>query len=503
MSKMRMIPWLGLAMSAALVAGCVAAPSLLRTSMPNVVGETYADNTNPPEYVKAIPVGEEVSIPRGKAAMTLFVVIPQKQAVQEGDRKAQYINFSNISRVDVTITGENLANPVTTSINVSSGSSAAGTVVLNAGRNQIITAVGRDGSGNVVSTVKGVATSLPGQVVNAEAKFGTTPLADVIGGLNSTIAPELNMAAVNGIINPILSPSNNNGAVTYGTHPTFINPAPIINAVTALVSAGAQPGSITTVQISDRLSGAQPIFPGSTVTVRLRDPKGNVLTLPNQGRSTSGYDRNNDGIIDGSYFNNNSSNPYLYFTLSDPITPQNQNIYGGQAQCSVSSVPPGEYLLTYWGENYSVKPWEVLPLNRQATTSVAAGTTQTIDVRFADVSRPVTVNATGSFSSGTYNGFAGYYSYEWFRFPTKSNLVYHVTYEAPSYSQGEQRIMIFDQGGAQLYQNPASSGSFTFASAATNSLYVYTRFVDTRVDVITETLGANQSLYNATVNYGQ
>ncbi len=502
MSKKRLTPWIGLAMSAALVAGCVSAPSLLKTTMPQVMGETYASNPNPPEFVKAIPVGEEVVVPQGKAAMTLFVVIPQKQVAPEGDRSAQYINFSNISRVDVTITGENLSSPVRTSINVSSGASAAGTVVLNAGRNQIITAVGRDGGGSVVSTVKGVATSVAGQVVNAEAKFGTTPLANVIGGLSPEVAPLINPSAVNGIINPILNPTNNNGAVSYITHPTFINPAPVIAAINALVLAGVQPGSITTGQISDHLNGAQPIYPGSSVIVRLRDPQGNSYTLPNQGRSTGMADRTGDGIPDGSSFDSTTSGPYMYFTLSDPMSGQNQHIYGGQSQQAFTSIPPGEYQLTFAGSYYAAKPWYVIP-TWSATTSVVPGTTQYLDIQFFDVSKPVTVDATGSFSSSTYNQIYGYGSLEWYRFPTMPNLVYRINYEAPQYDQGNQRLYIFDQSGAQLYQNHEATGSFTFASAASNSLYIHTRYIDTRVNVTTETLGQNQSLYNATIRYGE
>ena len=55
-----------------------------------------------------------MSVPQGKAALTLFVVIPQKKA--DGDRHAQYIDFSSITQVDVTIAGENLENPVSTTI---------------------------------------------------------------------------------------------------------------------------------------------------------------------------------------------------------------------------------------------------------------------------------------------------------------------------------------------------------------------------------------------------
>lgn len=510
MSKIRMTPWLGLglALSAALVTGCVAAPSVLRTSLPNVVGETYGDNTNPPEFVKAIPVGEEVAIPRGKAAMTLFVVIPQKQAAQEGERSAQYIEFGNIRRVDVTITGENLINPVTTTINVSSGTSAAGTVVLNAGRNQIIKAVGKDASGNIVSTVKGVSTSLAGQVVNAEAKFGTTPLAAVIGGLSTEVAPVVNMAAISGVINPILSPVNNNGSVTYSTHPTFVNPTPVINAINALVSGGTQPGAITTGMIMDQLGGAQPIYPASTVTLQLRDPQGNAFILPSQGvRYVYPVDRNGDGQVDGTTFGSDTYGASMYsIRLSDPVSYDGYSIGAGQSQTAITNVPPGTFQVTYFSERASMKPWEVWPFHKSATVSVTPGSSQSVDLQLVDVSQPVSVSATGSFSnSGEYSQQIGYQSCEWFRFPTSANLVYRVSYDASqvqSYYSGN-KLMVFDRSGAQLFQSESATDSYTFASAAANSIYVYTPFSNTAVEVTTESLGANQSLYNTTIRYGE
>ncbi|MNX57335.1 hypothetical protein D3C86_881510 [compost metagenome] len=498
MTMMRYKSWAGIALSMALLTGCVAAPALIKTQMPAVVGETYAYNPNQPEYQEIIPIGKDVSIPQGKAAMTLFVVIPQKQTLKD-ERNSQYIEFSNIRRVDVTITGENIVHPVTTSINVSSGASAAGTVVLPAGRNQIITAVGRDEGGNVVSTVKGVATSLAGQVVNAEAKFGTTPLAEVIGALSPSVAPTVNVAAINGVINPILNPTNNNGVVTYATHPTFVNPMPIVNAINALIASGAQPGVITTGTILDQLGGAQPIYAPSMVTVRVLDPKGALHVLPQvDGIDAYPIDSDGDGIADGSFFNSYRRSGYVdTIRLSDSLSGLWNSIDGGQSQFSFGNIAPGTYRLSYRAGNVSPKPWIVYPYQQVATVSVAPGSNKTVDIRLLDVSKPISVQATGSFSNSQ--------NFEWHRFPTTPNLVYRINYDATMVSYGSpMTMMIFDQSGAQLFQSsPDATGSYTFASAASNSLYVYTLYENTRVDVTTESLGANQSLYNATIQYGQ
>jgi hypothetical protein len=495
---------MGLALSLTLLTGCVAGPSVLKTQWQSFAGETYAENKNKPEVVKIIPVGEDVSVPLGKAALTLFVVIPQKDA--EGDRQTQYIDFSSITKVDVTITGENLASPVTTSIDVSSGTSAAGTVVLTPGRNQIITAVGRNWQGNVVSTVKGVATSVAGQVVNAEAKFGTTPLAEIVGRLSPEVAPQINLTAINGIVAPLLGSTSSNGTVTYSTHPSFINPAPVVNAIKALIASGATPGAITSGMISDQLAGAQPLYPASRVTVRVVDPQSNPLNIPNQaGFHVDPLDRDGDGEADASSVPSYTYGGYIgSIYLSDPVS-GGAHISSSQSQSSIDNVPPGDFQLTYYPHYYSRKPWETLPLQRTQSVTVTPGSAQTVDIKLIDVSKATAVTAAGgSFSSADYTDNFGSYSYEWFRVPTEANLVYRLAFNAQGLGDGgDQKLMIFDQSGAQLFQSSNASGSYTFASGAANTLYVYTRYINTTVDVTTEALGSNQSLYNASIHYNQ
>jgi hypothetical protein len=499
---------MGLALSLTLLTGCVAGPSVLKTQWQTFTGETYAENNNKPEVVKVIPIGEDVTVPQGKAALTLFVVIPQKQA--EGDRQTQYIDFSTIRKVDVTITGENLASPVTTSIDVSSGTSAAGTVVLTPGRNQIITAVGRNWQGDVVSTVKGVATSVAGQVVNAEAKFGTTPLAEIVGGLSPEIAPQINLATINALVTPLLNPTSNNGTLTYSTHPSFINPAPVVNAINALISNGATPGDISTGMITDQLAGAQPLHPASRVTVRVVDPQGNPLTLANQGVPyVDPVDRDGDGAADGTQFSSNSSGGHVgSIRLSDPVSYGWHSIGGGYSQTQIEGVPPGSFQLTYDDNRVSLKPWETLPFQKTQSVTVSPGSVQTVDIRLIDTSKPTTVTAEGgSFSStSAYSNPHGIYCHEWFRVPTEANVIYRLAYNAqgmPDVYGAGHKLMIFDQSGAQLFQSDNTSGSYTFASGAASTLYVYTRFINTTVDVTTEALGDGQSLYNASIHYNQ
>lgn len=505
MSMIHLNNWVGLALSAALIGGCVAAPAVIKTYQPSVLGETYGQNSNPPEIVKAVPVGQDVVVPQGKAAMTLFVVIPQKEEATTQARKTQYIIFSSISQVVVTITGENLTNPVTTTINVSSGASAAGTVVLNAGRNQIVTAIGKDSSGKVIATVKGVATSQAGQVVNAVAKFGTTPLASVISGLSPTVAPQINLAAINGVIDPILSPTTNNGQVTYATHPTFINPTPLINAINSLVTGGTSPSAITTANINSQLGGALPIYSASTLYVRLRDPLGNVYSIPTQGWNTTPYFLNsNNATPDGSTFYSNNY-PNFNFSLSDPVTYQYNSINQSSSQTSLANVPPGTYQLSFnsYG-GISSKPWWVLPVGNSVSVTITQGTVSNADIKFIDVSKSVPITSAGGSFTGSYNA--------WSTFQAASNLVYTLNYSGLGGANNSNGgLSIFDQSGTQLYQSATATGSYTYASGATTSLYVYTPYYNnsygasssTTVNVITQSLGASQSFYNATVQYAQ
>ena len=511
MNATRMGKGMGLALSIALAAGCVAQPNVVKTQMPSVPGETYGQNFLPPEVVKALPIGSNVVIPPGRAALTLFVVIPRK-AQTKAPSQARYINFSNITSVQVTITGENLTNPVQTTINVSSGMSAAGTVLLNAGRNQIITAVGRDSSGNVVSTVQGVATSVAGQVVNAVAEFGTTPLAEVVGGLSPSVAPLISTTAISGVIDPILNATTSvSGSVTYGTHPAFINPNPIISAIDTLVTNGNSPSAITSSMISTQMGATSPVYPASTVSIDVLDTLGNPFVLPTQGALTVyAEDLNGDGIVDGTAPNPyySSSNFGIFgeaevegITLSDPVS-GTIYMYGGASSSIISNVPPGTYLLSYNTSGISTKPWQTLPYLKTSTISVSPGTTPTVNLQLIDVSTPVSVGATGSFASDTTTRY-GSMSYQWFSFPATANLIYQFNYSVTGSNMGGNQLMIFDQSGAQLYQSTTATGSYTFASAATTSLYVYTPYINTTVNVTTQSLSGSTSLYNTLVNFNQ
>ncbi|HEY9900614.1 MAG TPA: hypothetical protein V6D00_15660 [Pantanalinema sp.] len=286
-------------------------------------------------------------------------------------------------------------------------------------------------------------------------------------------------------------------------HPSLIKGAAIAARIRA--SNGAIPGAITTGTIMDQLGGAQPIYAPTRVLVRLRNPNGTPHVLPQQdGRSVRPIDRDGDGMADGTVFDSSMSSGYFQgIRLSDPISASNYTIYPGGSEIELGNIPPGSYRLSYGTEwdRYSNRPWIVYPVNRVATVSVLPNSNPVIDIHLIDVSKPVSVEATGSFSSaGVYDAM----SYDWHRFATAPNLVYRISYDASQYgSGGAQKLMIFDMSGTQLFQSDAATDSYTFASAASNSLYVYTPYGNTLVDVTTETLGANQSLYNATIQYGQ
>ncbi|MEB3186396.1 MAG: hypothetical protein VKP72_03040 [bacterium] len=494
-----------LALSTLLLAGCLASPVVVQTRMPDWVGETYGDNPNPPHAVEAVPIGAPVTIPPGKAAVTLLVVIPRKADDAQAPRNAQAIDFSRITRVDVSVVGENLSNPVTTSIQVSSGASAAGTIVLPAGRNQVITAVGRDGNGTVVSTVKGVATSQPGKVVQAQVMFGTTPLARVIEGLNPDLAPRVNLDAVHGVIDPLLGASETNGNFSYATHPAFINPAPLVAAIQALVAGGTAPEQLNREVISSQLQGTQPLFLPSEVTIALEDIYGRPYSLTGRtGYQSWSQDRDQDGSPDGSNVNdfNVRANYLSDLRISDPVS-ETFGYWGEGSEIRISHVPPGDYSLSYGYEYMSPKPWWVLPTVRAATVSVSSGSRPRIPVRFVDVSRPVTVNATGSFeSSSNYSIVTSAWAFEWYRFEVKPDVVYTTRYQF-SNGNGGQPIRVFDETCTQLYQSTDATGSFVYASPATHTLYVYTPWIQTHVDIEATPLAEGRSLYNTTIQYNR
>ena len=62
---------------------------------------------------------------------------------------------------------------------------------------------------------------------------------------------------------------------------------------------------------------------------------------------------------------------------------------------------------------------------------------------------------------------------------------------------------VFDASGAQLYQSADATGSFVYASPATNTLYVYTPYIQTHVDIEATPLAEGRSLYNTTIQYNR
>lgn len=512
MSLSKIRNWVPLACGVTLLTGCVAGPAVLKTHLPSDPGETYGFNSNPPEYQPVVPIGQDVVVPRGKGALTLFVVIPRKEG-GGSDRSAQYIDFNKFSRVDVTITGENLTNPLTTSISVAGGAtSAAGTVVVTPGRNQIITAVAKDSSGNILSTVKGVATSLSGQVVNAVVKFGTTPTADALAALSPSVAPDIDAASINSYVEYYTRPTTNpsTGAVTYVKHPLFVDSSRIVSAINGLVSGGMLASAVASDDVYNQLGGVSPVSPAATATVRLVDPQGNPINIPTVAGpyAANPIDRNGDGVTDGVLSYNGNAGTLNPVQIADPVSGA-YSMSSGSGQLTFANLPGGTFGLFY-SQNGRIapKPWWTLPVGKP-TVTITPGATQTIDIGLIDISKPVTLsNASASFSSSSvYDTVYGNYALtgEWFRFSTEANIVYKISYQETSgnVGTGYMRLKIFDNTGAQLFQSTNATDSYSFASPATDSLYVYAQYMKTAVNVEGQALSSGSSLYNATINYGQ
>lgn len=523
MSKIPATVCLTLALSVALSAGCMlTGPTVYKTRLPVTAGETYGEMMGLPEFVPAVPIGEDVVVPRGKAALTLYVVIPQKVSNDPAlnEREVQYVDYGRTTKVEVTITGENLLSPVTTSINVSAGMSAAGTIIVTPGRNQIITAVAKDSSGNVVATVKGVATSLTGQIVDAAIRYGTTPLANVISGLSIADGPAVSAAAIAGLIDPILNPATNptTGAVTYAKHPLYIDHASITSAINTLIAGGKAPASITIADLTSQLA-TTPVFGASSLTFRFKDPGGNVIALPASGQGAKPYfpyDRNNDQVPDGTLIrphystSNNKDFGRIYQPrVSDPLSSLTNNWSSGSS-FAIGNIPPGTYTYAWsyanwssfyspgaWAYEYtdhhsfSKYPWWALPLITSGTFTFASGSAAVVDIQLVDVSKPAPISASGGEFVGQIH--------EWYRFGTDANLIYRVNYVKKGTAE---MFLVFDYQGNQIFQSSAATDSYTFGSAATNSLYVYIPQNNATVSVTTESLGP-QSQYNTSIKFDQ
>lgn len=180
-------------------------------------------------------------------------------------------------------------------------------------------------------------------------------------------------------------------------------------------------------------------------------------------------------MADGATLSSSTSYGYIdNIRLSDPVSSSTSiTAYSNNSQAQIGNVPPGSV--------------------------------QTVNIQLVDVSKATNVTAAGgsfssasSYSNQTYEG-----SYEWFRVPTEANRIYRFTYDSSIGSSGYNRLMIFEKSGAQLFQSTEASGSYTFASGQATTLYVYTPYIQTTVNVTTEDLGSNQSLYNANIHYNQ
>lgn len=462
-------------------AGCT--PNAVMTRMPSLAPEAYGFVSGKTEMVSVIPIGEAVTIPAGKSAMTMVVVIPQPKT-EVGERQTQYVNYSSITTIDVTIAGENLDVPLRSTLKVGGASTVAGTVILNPGRNQIITAVAKDANGALVATVQGVATSLAGKVVDAVVNYGTTPAAKVLTALDASIAPRISLEVLDGVITPVMSPTlTSTGQTVYAKHPLFINPTPIVQAIHALLEEGTRPEAVSSAAIRAKLGAQSPVYSPGSVNARILDSRGVLYELPRIGQGMMAYpvDRDGDNVVDGAFLSSSVRNySSLTFTLADPLTlpkglSRASNDTAQMAQAMIDSVPIGTFGLTVTPSYLYRFPWELLPLSGGVTVSVEPGLTQVAEIRLVDVSKPVPVTAAG----GNFIGRP----LDWSRFNTEANLVYQIQYELngrlngtvpPNYYGGWFKV--FDGRGIELFSSSTATGSFIFASNATNSLYVYTPY---------------------------
>lgn len=544
---MRLKGLLALAGTLAL-SGCLlhqAAPSssnLMVAHGISVPVETYGYNPNPPVYEPAIPLGQPFAVPPGRGAMSIFVSIPRKGGAS-GSRSAQYIDFSAITKVVVTIVGQNVTSPITTTLNVQNSSTAEGTVLVPAGANQIVTAKGYDNNGDLQATVQGVATSVAGQVVNAVVDYGQTPVAAVFAGLPVAEAAQASLSAIAEVVDQVTQPlTASNGVVTYSVHPAFVNSPAIIQAIEDLASQGTPIGSISSASIDSELFNLgddPPKYAAGAVTFELQAPGGTgSYTVPSGVplfMSEAVFNAGGQLVGAGyhlAYQTSANAGVLNSFSVSDPVTsylPPSQccapslDLSAGQSAVSIPGVPPGTYSFYFQGVpgfDVSAKPWivllpqaastnsevfgSVLANDQASTLSVSPGATTSVVLQMADASKPSSISASGGgdlVSSGPY---------EWDSFAASANTFYTITFSSGTFPGGtccyiyDNDFRILDQDANELYYASTATASYSYASSATASLYLYLPVPGSTVSIQAQPLsGTSNSAMNATVNYGQ
>lgn len=517
--------WLFVACAVAVsVSAChVSSDVVVPTRMPGGAGESFASAYQGvrPEVVSFVEPGKPVRLSPGKAAVTVLVSLPGGVS-ESPTRTTQAIPFGNIRKVDIEVKGENLPAPLTTSVEISGGSSAAGTIILPAGRNQIITATGRDAQGNVIATVKAASTSQAGKVSEVVVRYGSTPAAEILEALPVEVVPRINLAALQTAIEDVTRPSGT--PATYVTHPMLVRKSAFVDAISAQLAAGKTPEQIDGAVLAAALYGKSKKIEMGSVTVSVVDLNGDVRAF----RQNSGFAARQLVAQGGSPL---SRRYYIEVTsdttalqLGSPLSPDSYWLDGSM----VRSFPaePGEWRISLQA-GVSTLPW--VRIEPPATSSVFDGANVRVqegeNVRLVwrdrDMSQPLLAGSgQATFSSTPYRDriWDDPKSGEFWRVTTADSTIFRLSHFNSVYSEygcigsmcddeegwgRKSAVRVFRADGTQILGADAASGSFLYASEKAETLYIWTRFARTDATVSVTPLSSAEAISTTKVDFQQ
>ncbi|MEB3298135.1 MAG: hypothetical protein VKO21_01435 [Candidatus Sericytochromatia bacterium] len=513
----------GTVVTSVLTACQVPAEIELPTRMPVAAGESFASayGQSKPQQVDFIAPGKPVRLAVGKAAVTVLVSLPGGKS-EASDRGVQAIPFQNIRRVDLEVKGENLEAPLTTSVEISGGSSAAGTIILPAGRNQIITATGRDAAGQVIATVKAAATSQAGKVSEVVVRYGSTPAAEILEALPADVVPRINLTALQNAIEDVTRPSGT--PASYVTHPMLVRKSVFIDAIKAQLEAGMTPEQIDGAVLAAALYGKSKKIEMGAVTVSVVDVNGDVRPFRYEYGYADYYLVNWGGsrLNRRSYIGLHSQGTRI--RLGTPLSPESEWIDGATTRSFPTE--PGEWSLNL-EPGVSLLPWvRILP---PATSSVFDGANVKVqegeNVRLVwrdhDMSQPV-LSGTGqaTFSSTPYRDriWDDPTSGEFWRVTTADSTIFRLHHFNSVYTEygcignmcredetlgRKSAVRVFRADGTQILGADAASGSFLYASEKAETLYIWTRFARTDATVSVTPLSSAEAISTTKVDFNQ
>ncbi|MEB3236665.1 MAG: hypothetical protein VKO64_03435 [Candidatus Sericytochromatia bacterium] len=518
--------WLFAACAVAIsVSAChVSSDVVVPTRMPGGAGESFASAYQGvrPEVVAFVEPGKPVRLSPGKAAVTVLVSLPGGVS-ESNNRTTQAIPFGNIRKVDIEVKGENLPAPLATSVEISGGSSAAGTIILPAGRNQIITATGRDAQGNVIATVKAASTSQAGKVSEVVVRYGSTPAAEILEALPVEVVPRINLAALQTAIEDVTRPAGTPSS--YMTHPMLVRKSAFVDAITAQLNAGKAPEQIDGAVLAAALYGKSKKIEKGSVKVSVVDLNGDVRPF----NSYPGYRDASLAVRDGSYLSRRivlipSDSDYCQLNLGSPLAPEFVYLQGSSSQ-SVA-VEPGVWSISVY-PGVTALPWVRVML--PASSSVFDGSSVVVEEggkaelvwRDADMSKLVLTGAgQATFSSTPYSDriWDDPKSGEFWRVTTADSTIFRLSHFNSIYSEygcignmcnddeswgRKSAVRVFRADGTQILGADAASGSFLYASEMAETLYIWTRFARTDATVSVTPLSSAESISTTKVDFQQ